>query len=169
MSNKVFYGILLLIVGLGITVVAINREPETQRPGTEQANKGREHVESKEYGGEEPPTSGDHAQPVPWQVYKQEVPDDSTIHNMEHGGVYISYRPDLPADQVENIEKLFGEPFSREGFKPIKAVVAPRSANSSPIIMSSWDRNLKLENFDEQVMVDYYLNNIGKSPEPTAS
>lgn len=171
MSNKIFYGfVALLVLGtIGFVVIKNQSKPEVPRPGIEQADHGRKHVASKQYGEGEPPTSGDHASPIAWQVYQQEVSDDAVIHNMEHGGVYISYSSSLPADQVAKITAIFGAPFSRKGFSPSKAVVAPRTANDAPIIMSSWNRNEKLETFDEEKLVQYYLKNIGKSPEPTAS
>lgn len=169
MSNKFFYGFLALVVVGFLGFVITNKEPEKPRPGIEHSDNGRKHVQSKEYGGEEPPTSGDHAEPLAWQVYDQEVPDANVIHNMEHGGVYISYRPDLPKDQIEEIKALFSKPYSNKSFSPIKAVVAPRSENKAPIVMSSWTRSETLNAFNEQAMIDYYLRNIGKSPEPGAS
>ena len=40
-----------------------------------------------------PPTSGDHyAQPADWGVYQNELPDEQLVHNLEHGGIWISYK-----------------------------------------------------------------------------
>jgi hypothetical protein len=169
MSSKIFYGFLALVV-VGFFAFAIaQKEPEKPRPGVEHSDNGRKHVQSKEYGGEEAPTSGDHAEPLAWKVYDQEVPDANVIHNMEHGGVYISYRPDLPKEQIDKIKALFAKPYSNAKFSPIKAVVAPRSENKAPIVMSSWTRSESFQAFDETKMIEYYLANIGKSPEPGAS
>lgn len=173
MTNKVFITIIaVLVMGMFGYVAAKKKDapPEPPRPGVEQADKGRKHVAAgaAKYGGPEPPTSGDHTTHIPWQAYDQEVPDENIIHNMEHGGVYISYQPDLPADQIAKIKGLFSKPFSNEKFTPTKAVVAPRSTNGSPIIMSSWNRNMKFESFDEAKMMEYYLRNVAKAPEGTA-
>lgn len=173
MSDKVFIGIIsLVIVGfVGFMLVKNQSRPaQSERPGTAHEDKGQKHVAdgTKLYGGAIPPTSGDHASPVKWQAYDQEVPDVNTIHNLEHGGIVINYSPDLPADQVAKIKSLFTKPYSRSTFKPIKAVIAPRAANESPIIMSSWTRNLKLAAYDEEKMVQYYLRNVGKAPEGAA-
>lgn len=174
MSNKVFVTIIaVLVIGM-FGYVAIQKKdapPRSERPGVEQPDKGQKHVAdgSVPYGGPEPPTSGDHSTHIPWQAYDQEVPDMNVIHNLEHGGIYISYRPDLPPDQVSKIKALFTKPFSNQDFQPTKALVAPRAANSAPIIMSSWNRNMKLDAFDEEKMKEYYLRNVGKAPEGTAS
>jgi len=169
MKDKVFYGFLALVVVGFLGFAVANKAPEKPRPGTEHQDNGRKHVQSKKYGGDEPPTSGDHAEPLAWQVYDQEVPDANVIHNMEHGGVYISYRPDLPKDQIDKIKALFSKPYSNAKFSPTKAVVAPRAEDKAPIVMSSWTRSESFQTFDEAKMIEYYLANIGKSPEPGAS
>src|SRR3989344_5078 len=39
-----------------------------------------------------PPTSGPHyEQPSRWGVSQAELPDEQLIHNLEHGGIWISY------------------------------------------------------------------------------
>ncbi|HEX9595204.1 MAG TPA: DUF3105 domain-containing protein [Candidatus Saccharimonadales bacterium] len=174
MSNKLFLTILAVIIaGFTILTLVNKNQPEQERPGVALPDNGTEHLdpgETIEYGGPEPPASGRHnQQPLPWGVFDQEVPDETAIHNLEHGGVYISYRPDLPREQIDRLESLFREPYAREDFAPTKAVVAPRAANGSLIILTSWIRNLKLEKYDEEAIVEYYLQNLGKSPEPLAS
>ena len=151
-----------------IIVSKITAPPEPPRPGVEQADHGREHVSSKEYGGDQPPTSGSHANPVAWGVYDTEVRDDQVIHNMEHGGIYVSYQPDLPQDQIEKLKGLLSAPFSNSEFKPTKIVLAPRQANKSPIELSSWRRSEPLASYDQKKIEDYVVRNLGKSPEPLA-
>lgn len=151
-----------------IIVSKITAPPEPPRPGIEQADHGREHVSSKEYGGDQPPTSGSHANPVAWGVYDTEVRDDQVIHNMEHGGIHVSYQPDLPQDQIEKLKKLLSEPFSNPEFQPKKIVLAPRAANKSPIELSSWRRSESLASYDQKKIEEYITRNLGKSPEPLA-
>ena len=151
-----------------IIVSKITAPPEPPRPGIEQADHGREHVSSKEYGGDQPPTSGSHANPVAWGVYDTEVRDDQAIHNMEHGGIYVSYQPDLPQDQIEKLKGLLSAPFSNSEFKPTKIVLAPRQANTSPIELSSWRRSESLASYDQKKIEEYVMRNLGKSPKPLA-
>ena len=162
----------LAVVILGFTGAVIaakaNKPPEPPRPGVEQSDHGREHVDSKKYGGDQPPTSGAHANPVSWGVYDTEVRDDQLIHNMEHGGIYVSYQPDLPQDQIEKLKKLLSEPFSNPEFQPKKIVLAPRAANKSPIVLSSWRRSESLASYDQKKIEEYIKRNLGKSPEPLA-
>lgn len=173
MSNKVFIGIILIlsIVFLGFIVVKKDDSGPKKRLGLEQEDKGRAHIApgAAQYETDFP-TSGAHdVQPAPWNVYKQEVPNENVVHNMEHGGIIITYRSDLPQETITKIERLFSSPFSNPKFQPSKAIVMPGSKNDSLIIIRSWNRLLKLDTFNEQTMINYYLKNVNKSPEPAAS
>ncbi len=174
MSDRIFkFAILFLVIGaIGGAAVLSGDRPEIVRLGDEQEDNGAQHVaqqDAPEYGGSEPPTSGDHGQPIPKGAYSQELPDFNTIHNLEHGYIYISYRPDLPQEEIDKLEDLFFEPFTNSEFRPTKVIMAPRAANDSPIILSSWQRSQRFDAFEEQIMIDYYSSNVNKSPEPLAS
>ncbi|MFY9227820.1 MAG: DUF3105 domain-containing protein [Candidatus Microsaccharimonas sp.] len=166
------FPVVLAVIVLGFTativVVKMSGPPEPPRPGIEQSDSGNEHVDSNEYGGDQPPTSGPHAGPLSWGVYDTEVRDDRVIHNMEHGGIYVSYQPSLPKDQIEKLTNLLSAPFSNSEFQPTKIILAPRAANKSPIMLSSWLRSEALESYDEDKVVNYIKGNLGKSPEPLA-
>jgi hypothetical protein len=166
------FPIVLAVIATGFTaaiiVVKLNGPSEPPRPGTEQGDNGREHVDSKEYGGDQPPTSGPHASPLSWGLYDTEVRDDQVIHNMEHGGIYVSYQPSLPKDQIEKLTNLLFEPFSDSEFQPKKIILAPRAANKSPIELSSWRRSEELQSYDQAKVEEYIKKNLGKSPEPLA-
>ena len=54
-----------------------------------------------------PPVGGNH-NPV-WQncgFYSKPVRNENAVHSMEHGAVWITYRPALPQSQVEKIKGL---------------------------------------------------------------
>jgi len=169
MNPKFLYGFLaLLLVGFGALVI-VNKQSETPRPGVAHADKGREHVEQKNYSGSELPTSGDHADPVAWGVYETEQRDDQLIHNLEHGGIVATYRPDISDNELSQLKQLLAKPFSESGFEPTKIVIAPRKLNEAPIVLSSWQRSEKLNTFNKETVMTYVKRNLGKSPEPLAS
>ena len=159
-----------IAIGFTATIVAVklNGPSEPPRPGTEHSDNGREHVDTKEYGGDQPPTSGPHASPLAWGMYDTEVRDDQVLHNLEHGGIYVSYQPSLPKDQTEKLTKLLFEPFSNSEFQPKKIILAPRVANKSPIELSSWRRSEELQTYNQVKIEEYIKKNLGKSPEPLA-
>lgn len=166
MNSKILYsGLAIIVVGIFATTIAL-KKPEPPRPGVAQTDYKGGHVTSKKYGGVEPPTSGDHATTVTWGVHTEEVADVNVLHNLEHGGIYISYRPDIPKEEIAKIEQLFSIPSSRETFNPAKAVVAPRKDNKDSIVLSSWNRRETFTSFNEASMYEYYLRNLNKSSEP---
>jgi hypothetical protein len=163
--------VLSVFLILGGAVVFGKDTVERIRLGNEQADNGREHVsqaEAPEYGNEDPHTSGDHGDPVPQQAYTTELPDYNTIHNLEHGYIYITYQPDLPQEEIDKLTDMFFKPYDDVSFAPTKVIMAPRASNTSPIVFSSWNRSLSFDAYDQQQMMDYYLGNVSKSPEPIA-
>lgn len=170
MNDKIFYSIIsVLIVGVVGFVALAPKPPQLERTGTERENKGQQHLKPGEtisYNDPLPPTSGVHGPPVGWGDYTIPIPDENVIHDMEHGGVYISYNPDLVNEEdVEKLRGLFFKPYSNSDFAPTKVVMAPRSENEAAIVFSSWDRNQTYEVFDEEQMINYYTTNVNKSPE----
>ena len=54
---------------------------------------------------ENPPMGGTHN--AIWQncgVYEVPIHNEHAVHSMEHGAVWITYRPDLPADQIQSLK-----------------------------------------------------------------
>lgn len=177
MSNKIFIGIIaLLVVGfVGFVVLSGKNSPKQPALGTGHKDKGANHIQrgsTHPAYNSNPPSSGWHYSdsnaPVQWGVYTKEVLDEEFLHNEEHGGVIITYRPDLPAGQIKKLQALFAPPYSNPKFKPSKAVVTPRSKNTKPIGLAAWGYTLNLDNYDEQKIKDFYLQRVGKAPEPAA-
>ncbi len=174
MNNKIFYGLLIVLAaGLAITLALTsgNDRPKS-RLGVEQPNAGRQHVAEDQRVDYKSaiPTSGSHWEvEAPWGFYDQELPNERVVHNMEHGGIVISYKPHLGQTTFDRVKGLFFKPFSDQSFQPNKVVMMPRQEQKEAIVMASWDRLMTLESYDQQKMIDYYLTNVGKSPEPSAN
>lgn len=127
-------------------------------------SQGQAHIaagaEHQEYNSN-PPTSGWHyAQSANWGVYQNELPDEQVLHNLEHGGVWISYK-DIDKGTLSKIEGIAKQ-------YPNKLIVTPRAKNGSAIALASWGRLLELGSFDEQLITDFIKSNKNKSPEPSA-
>jgi len=100
---------------------------------------GREHVADgtiiNSYNSN-PPTSGPHyAQPANATFYSTELPDERVVHNLEHGHVWISYRPSVQEEVVKVLN----------GFAGGLVIVTPRAANDTDIALAAWGR---LDKFD---------------------
>lgn len=155
-----------VLAGITVVVNATNRSAsrsEQNRPGQAYEIQGRDHIavgaSHAEYNSN-PPTSGAHyAQEAEWGVHQTELPDEQLIHNLEHGGIWISY---IGIDEAtkKSLEKIAG---SRT-----KVVLEPRSKNDAPIALASWGRLQKLQSFDEQAINDFIKANSNRAPEPFA-
>lgn len=98
----------------------------------------REHVTEPVTYEQTPPVGGQHA-PV-WTncgVYTASVMNEQSVHSLEHGAVWITYRPDLPAQQVEALTSL-AEANSYTLLSPFEDL-------ASPVVASAWGVQLAVE------------------------
>jgi hypothetical protein len=124
----------------------------------------RNHTEQHVTYAQNPPVGGDHY-PV-WQncgFYDQPVYDEMAVHSMEHGAVWITYDPSLPADQVAILKNLVN------GHS--KVLVTPRDGLPTPVVASAWGTQLTLPTFDEATLKAFIAADEEgpQTPEPAAS
>lgn len=125
--------------------------------------KGRKHVTTPVDYPEIPPVGGDHS-PVPQTcgAYAEPVPDEQGVHSMEHGAVWITYRPDLAAEQVERL---------RSRADQSHVLVSPYPDLPSPVVASAWQRQVRLDSADdprlERFVAEYRQG--PQTPEPGAA
>jgi len=106
-----------------------------------------------------PPTSGWHTpQEARWGAHRTEIPDEVVLHNLEHGGIWISYKDSGDDALVEKLETLASRYRS-------KVILTPRPRNDSPIAVAAWERLLKLDTYDEGRIVAFINAYRNKGPE----
>ena len=125
---------------------------------------GRDHVPvgTKVTYNSNPPTSGNHwPQPAEWGFYDKQLPDELLVHNLEHGGIWISYKniDEETKSKLKNLAEKY----------PQAVIVTPRSENDAKFAVASWGRLLKLDEFNEEITIKFIINNVNKAPEPLAS
>lgn len=152
-------GVLILaVVIVGWAVYASTRP----KPGVAYPNQGAEHITRgaphPPYNSN-PPTSGWHdPSPAPWGFYPNEIPDEILVHNLEHGGIWISYRE---ANDQEVADKLFE--LSKRF--PRKVIITLRRKNDSRIAVAAWTRLLKLDRYDERAIINFIKAHRNRGPE----
>ncbi len=100
-----------------------------------------QHTDADVDYAQNPPAGGEH-NPV-WQncgYYDKPIRDENAVHTLEHGAVWITYSPDLPADQKDRIRQIVGEQTC--------LLASPYPDLGSPIVASAWGKQLALENAD---------------------
>jgi hypothetical protein len=118
---------------------------------------GRNHVAGRvqyEDYPSRPPLGGDHnGVPQQCQVYEEEIAPEHAVHSMEHGAVWITYSPDLPEDQLEELRgEVEGDPYR---------ILSPLEGQESPVVLTAWGRQLAVDDVsDDRVgrFLDVYTN-----------
>lgn len=106
-----------------------------------------------------PPMGGDH-DPV-WQncdgrVYDKQLRNENAVHALEHGAVWITYQPNLAADQVDKLKnKVEGNDYT---------MMSPYPGQDSPVILTAWGKQVKVPNADDS-RVDAFLRAYVKGPQ----
>jgi hypothetical protein len=111
-----------------------------------------------------PPVGGIHADR--WQrcgIYDQPVNTANAVHSLEHGIVWVTYHPDLPADEVAELQDLArGESH---------VLVSPFPNQSSQIALTAWGFQLSLDDAGDdriEAFMNRYLQGP-QTPEPGAT
>ncbi len=107
-----------------------------------------------------PPTSGPHYDQTARSGFRtEEISDGHIIHNLEHGDIWISYRPGV-SEEVKDQLRQFGS---------AKVIITPRSDNETDIALAAWGRldvfDLEDDLVPEQRIEDFIKRYIGRGPE----
>jgi hypothetical protein len=63
------------------------------------------------------------------------------MHSLEHGAVWVTYQPDLPADDVETLQ----EEVSNYNY----ALLSPFEGLKSPVVLTAWGIQLEVDSADD--------------------
>jgi hypothetical protein len=106
---------------------------------------------------ESPPMGGPHA-PI-WAdctgtVYPNQIANENAVHDLEHGAVWITYKPGLSADQVDVLTKLVaGQPYM---------LLTPYAGLKTNVSLQSWGYQLFVDSASDprvkQFITDLKLN-----------
>lgn len=110
-----------------------------------------------------PPVGGDHA---PYWLecgaYDQPVPEANAVHDLEHGTVWLTYRPDdLDAAGIRRLTEVL----------PANGILSPYDDQAAPVVITVWGRQLELAGPDDP-RIALFIAQFGAgdtAPEPFAS
>ena len=151
----------LLIVGIiGFMVVSQvrNQQARQEPPGVETfANLSQDHVDAPVQYEQTPPVGGPHF--GIWQncgYYPAPIRSENALHSLEHGAVWITYQPDLPAEQVEMLRSLADD--------QTYVLVSPFPDQPAPVVASAWGKQLRLESTDDP-RLDQFVRAFRQGPQ----
>lgn len=144
--------------------------PDTTIPGARSASPEgtvhfaglkRDHTTEPVVYGQNPPVGGPHD--PEWQpcgVYTEPIATERGVHSMEHGAVWVTYSPDLPATEVDAIAAL------ASGRSHV--LVSPYVGLPAPIVASAWGEQLQLQQADDPRLAAFilYYEQGPQTPEP---
>ena len=117
----------------------------------------RSHVQTEVEYKDTPPVGGNH-HPA-WlscngDIYDEPVVEENAVHSLEHGAVWITYQPELAAEQIETLKgKVKGYSF-----------MSPYPEQESPIMLTAWGVQLPLDAADDE-RVDQFLTKFRQGPQ----
>ena len=95
----------------------------------------RKHVDGTVKYAQTPPAGGDHnAEAQSCAVYTAPIPNEHAVHSLEHGAVWVTYRPDLPAAEVTALKSMVEGNAYR--------MLSPYPGLKSPISLQAWGRQI---------------------------
>ncbi|WP_245193204.1 DUF3105 domain-containing protein [Amycolatopsis alba] len=85
-----------------------------------------------------PPAGGPH-DPVLQNcgVYAEPLRNENVVHSLEHGAVWLTYRPDLPAGQVDLLRRLVKGKHH--------TLLSPYPGLPATVVATAWGRRLALD------------------------
>ncbi|MFT4286415.1 DUF3105 domain-containing protein [Nocardioides sp.] len=93
--------------------------------------------------------------------YDEPVRDENAVHDLEHGAVWITYRPDLAPDEIAMLRSRL----------PSNGIMSPYPGLAGPVVITVWGRQLDLTGADDS-RLELFIATFGHgetAPEPNAS
>ncbi|MEO3871365.1 DUF3105 domain-containing protein [Nonomuraea sp. B12E4] len=125
-----------------------------------------QHVTTAVKYKETPPVGGEH-NPY-WQqcaIYDKPIHNEHAVHSLEHGAIWITYRPDLPKAQVDKLKEVASSTGQQDYM-----LVSPFPNLPAPVVATSWGHQLKLQSPDDPKLEAFIrkFQNGADTPEPGA-
>ncbi|HEV2127805.1 MAG TPA: DUF3105 domain-containing protein [Thermomicrobiales bacterium] len=122
-----------------------------------------DHVEGEVLYEQVPPVGGPHNNI--WQncgFYDEPIYNWHGVHSLEHGAVWITYDPDLPEEDIEQLRDLGNQTY---------VLVSPYPGLEHPVVASVWGKQIALEGVGDERLRPFireYRTNPDNTPEPGA-
>jgi len=159
--------ILVCIVGLIALFIIDSRQQQASSPpsGVEEIDVGQagRHTKDDVDYEQNPPAGGEH-NPI-WQnqgFYEEPVRNETAVHTLEHGAVWITYDPNLPQDQKDSLREIVE---SQDCL-----LASPYPGLDAPMVASAWGAQMQLGGVDDpnlERFISFYRKG-SQTPEPGA-
>ena len=135
----------LVVLALAVGATGVIVREQRNRPSLDAVQTftvGQGHVPGPVTYKELPPAGGEHS-PV-WLncgIYEEPVPNENAVHAQEHGAVWVTYRPDLPVEEVVSLKAQLSDTY---------LVLSPFPDLPAPVVASAWGKQLALTGAEDK-------------------
>src|SRR5262245_43907404 len=155
-------GLLLLIMLVLLVFSALRLSYQAQLPDlVTYPNLDRGETTGPISYAQSPPVGGKHS--PQWQncgIYNAPVPNETAVHALAHGAVWITYRPDVSIGDIAALERL--------ARNRTYILVSPYPDQAQPIVATAWGAQMQLddpEDYRLMLFVSRYRQGA-QTPEP---
>ena len=145
--------VLIVLLAIGVIGYAVNqnkKKSDESNPNkisgiVHKTFTGGDHKAGVISYAESPPMGGAHS-PI-WAdcdgtVYPDQIASENAVHALEHGAVWITYKPGLPADQLDVLTKLVsGHPYT---------MLTPYAGLKSNVSLQAWGYQLFVDSASDK-------------------
>ncbi len=161
----------MILMGLTIAVPLSLQEERDARAAASPVNLddvrifngiARGHTEGKVDYAQVPPVGGPHnPRWLDCGAFASPVPDENAVHDLEHGTVWITYRPGLSPSKIAALTAQL----------PDDGILSPYDDLPAPVVVTVWGRQLALTGADDPRLPLFIQTYAGgqTAPEPQAS
>ncbi|MFW6070021.1 MAG: DUF3105 domain-containing protein [bacterium] len=149
----------VVVIGLGALIYARFLQ---SIPGLQEfPNQERGHAENVSIPDEGlPPVGGVHnPRWLNCGVYREPVDSAMAVHSLEHGAIWIAYHPDLPEEQIAELE----------AYADSYTLVAPYPGLITDVVASAWGAQVQYEGAPDDSLDQFIARYQGQGPEPGAT
>jgi hypothetical protein len=152
--------VILAVVGLVGFYVVNDRSQKSLSAVKTYDYKGSDHTWGKVAYKETPPVGGQHN--YYWQncgIYDKPIHNEHGVHSLEHGAVWITYSPDLPAADVDRLKTLASSDYM---------LLSPYPGLPGKVVASSWNHQVVLSGASDPRLSEFikeYKQNPTYTPE----
>ena len=169
----------LIIFSFAITAIFPGGTPTTDPPGPVDVGEfhesiGNDHIpsfESYTNYNTNPPTSGPHWDvmnnprvPVACGFHDQQLRNERTVHNLEHGHIVVSYN----VSDEDTRNALFDAVRDLPNWRRYVVVQPYAQIPQGQIVMAAWEYLQRFDEVDPEGMKEFYDGRRGHGPEGTA-
>jgi hypothetical protein len=93
------------------------------------------------------------------------VPEETWVHNLEHGGIVILYRCDTPCPElVQQLREVYAT-FPKSKYGHVKLLINPYRKLKTRLAVLAWTLIDEMNEFNRERLLRFYRAHVDQGPE----